>query len=564
MNLIRISCFILLAFSLGCNTKGVIEAVVMQDPAVYQYEKVEFDIVLSQAFENPYDQKDIALNLIFTTPSDTTLLLPSYYESGNSERSLWKARFAPREVGEYSYKVEVLRNGQRVASTHGGPFQVKASQEDGFLHIHDFWTLQFDSGKPFRGIGENIGWEARSFEDPKWTYDYLLPTLASNGANFFRSWMAPNNFPLEWKTVRNTNRYSSTSEYFNPGGIERLDEVVEMADSLGLYMMLAFDSHNTLMEGNQWEDHNYNKLNGGPASTPTEFFTLEASREKYKNRLRYIVARWGYSTSIAAWEFFNEIDNAVFDQDDNILIPHAAVTDWHQEMSAYLKQIDPYDHIITTSLSHREIEGLYDLQDIDLNQMHVYRRTRQIPEEIIMYTKAHNKPFSWGEFGYEWDWNKDFSTMVDEKKHDYKIGLWYGMFSPTPILPMTWWWEFFDEHGMTPYFNAVAEINEHMLQAGGGSFEKLAVSAAEIEAHCVKSGENIYVYLVNHSGASQTAKVTIGATLEEAYILQGFSPETREYKTLQEPLSAAGEIETPALTMEPLQELILILSPKTS
>ena len=154
--------------------------------------------------------------------------------------------------------------------------------------------------------------------------------------------------------------------------------------------------------------------------------------------------------------------------------------------------------------------------------------------------------------------------MVDEKKHDFKIGLWYGMFSPTPILPMTWWWEFFDEHGMTPYFNAVAEINEHMLQAGGGSFEKLAVSAAQIEAHSVKSGENIYVYLVNHSGASQTAKVTIGATLEEDYILQGFSPETREYQTLQDPLITPGEVETPALSMEPLQELILILSPKTS
>ena len=27
----------------------------------------------------------------------------------------------------------------------------------------------------------------------------------------------------------------------------------------------------------------------------------------YKNRLRYLVARYGYSTSVFAWEFFNEV-----------------------------------------------------------------------------------------------------------------------------------------------------------------------------------------------------------------------------------------------------------------
>src|SRR5690606_935446 len=232
---------------------------------------------------------------------------------------------------------------------------------------------KFDSGKPFRGIGENVGLEPRSFSNPKWTYDYLLPRLAANGANFFRAWMAPNNFPLEWKTVRNTKRYSDTDEYFNPGGVQRLDEVVELADSLGLYIMLAFDSHNTLIEDNQWEIHNYNKVNGGPASTPEEFFTLPESRAKYKNRLRYIVARWGYSTAIGAWEFFNEIDNAAFTKGDSIIISHDAIADWHREMAAYLKEIDPYDHIVTTSVSHREIKGLYDMEELDLNQMHIYK-----------------------------------------------------------------------------------------------------------------------------------------------------------------------------------------------
>lgn len=564
MRILKTLWMFILMLTLSCSS-GLIEEHEMLTENVRQFEKAEFQVILNQDFENPYDQKDIALNMKLISPSGDSLFLPSYFESGDQQNSTWKARFAPKETGEYFYHFEVLKNDELIKKSSDGSFQAVASDNDGFLQVKNFWTLEHDSGKPFRGIGENIGWEARSFEDPKWTYDYLLPTLANNGANFFRSWMGPYNFPLEWKKLRDTDRYSDSPEYFNPGAIKRLDEVVEMADSLGLYMMLVFDSHNAVMEDNQWELHNYNKINGGPASTPTEFFTLEESREKYKNRLRYIVARWGYSTSIGAWEFFNEIDNAVFTKSDSIIIPHKAVTSWHKEMSAYLKEIDPYNHIVTTSVSHREIEGLFALEDIDLNQMHVYKRTKQIPEEIIMYTEAFNKAFSWGEFGYEWDWNKDFSTMEKEMIHDYKIGLWYGLFHPTPILPMTWWWEYFDEQGMTPYFKGVAEINEHMLKAGNGSLEMLEITSGEIESYAVRSGENIYIYLVNHTDSEKGASILIEDKLEDMpYTLQSFVPETTVYNTLKENLEKPGLTNLPEVVLQPLEERVLILSPQNS
>jgi len=561
MRIFKIVSLFLLVISMSCSS-GLLEDHEQLTAQIIQFEKAEFKIVLEQDFGNPYDQRDIAVNMKLVSPKGESLFLPCYFESGDSINSIWKAHFASREVGEYSYYFELLKNGEVISESSNGSFRAAASDNEGFLHENNLWTLKFDSGKPFRGIGENIGWEARSFEDPKWTYDYLLPTLANNGANFFRSWMSPFNFPLEWKKVRDTDRYSDTSEYFHPGGIQRLDEVIEMSDSLGLYMMLAFDSHNALMEENQWEINSYNKSNGGPASTPTEFFTLEESREKYKNRLRYIVARWGYSTSIGAWEFFNEIDNAMFTKSDSIIIPHKAVTSWHKDMSRYLKEIDPFDHVITTSVSHREVEGLYALEDIDLNQMHVYRRTKQIPEEILKYTRLYDKPFSFGEFGYEWDWNKDFSIMVEEKIHDYKIGLWYGMFHPTPILPMTWWWEFFDEKGMTSYFRGVAEINKHMLKAGNGSFEMLEISSGETESYSVKSGETIYVYMVNHTSSEQKVTALIENVLGvEVFKLESYDPEHLIYTTIQEHLEKSDLIKLPELVLQPFEELVLILSP---
>src|SRR5690606_23097730 len=144
--------------------------------------------------------------------------------------------------------------------------------------------------------------------------------------------------------------------------------------------------------------------------------------------------------------------------------------------------IDPYGHIVTTSVSHRIIQGLYSVDELALNQMHIYKRTAQIPKGIQRYTQRYNKPFAWGEFGYEWDWNKDFSVIGDEIDFDYKRGLWYGLFSPTAILPMSWWWEYFDERGVTPYVRNVRTISDLMLQAGKGSFEIIVVQAPGVES----------------------------------------------------------------------------------
>jgi hypothetical protein len=530
-----------------------------------QFEKTEFSIAIRAGFANPCDSREVALDLILRTPSGLSVSLPCYYDTGGAVSSVWRARFTPREPGEYSGAFRLSRRGHAPENSAGLTFSAAPSAGDGFLHSHDFWTLKFDSGKPFRGIGENVGWEAREFEDPKYTFEYLLTSLAGNGANFIRSWMCPWSLPLEWKRVSQTKRYSDSDAYFNPGGVRRMDEFIRLADSLGIYIMLALDSHNALIENNQWEINNYNAVNGGPAASPAEFFTLEASRAMYKNRLRYIVARWGYSPAIAAWEFFNEIDNAVFTSspENRVLIPPGAVTEWHDEMSRYLKSIDPYGHIVTTSVSHREIAGMNDLPGLDLNQKHVYKRTGRIRSEILANAAAHRKPCVIGEFAYEWDWNLDFSTIAAELDEDYKRGLWYGLFSPTPVLPMTWWWEFFDARGMTPYLKSVREISDRMMEAGHGSFDSLAVRAPGVESHAVKCGQTIFVCLLNTGKEDAVTRVEFpeitGAGV--SFDIRCFRPSGRKYELLKRAPAANGCPAVPGISLPAMDELILILSP---
>jgi len=480
-----------------------------------QYQKAEWQIALKGSWNNPYEPSDISLDMHITTPSGKKLILPCFYESGNSnEESLWMARFTPREVGTYSYQFELKEDMNVVSALPQAEFTVNASNGKGFLNPHDMWTLQYDNGEPFRGIGENICWESRDnddskhfeqlHEDKRFNYDYMLKKLAANGGNFFRTWMIYWNLPVDWKNVTNNSRYQNSTSPYNESGMKRMDHLVELCDSLGIHMMLALESHVGLM-GDGWKMSSYNIANGGFANTPIEFFTLPEARQQYKNKLRLMVARYGYSPSIGAWEFFNEIDNVMYAGKPEERIPDTVITAWHDEMSSYLKSIDPYQHIVTTSISHRDVAGLNDLAHIDINQKHIYKNTGGIPETLHSYTQKHNKPYIIGESGYEWDWSKNFNDFADEMDSDFKRGLWLGLFNPTPVLPMSWWWEFFENRGMMSYFNSVKEINQTMLAAGKGQYELIDIKANQngLEVYSVKCGNKTFVYLFN-SGESCT------------------------------------------------------------
>jgi hypothetical protein len=480
--------------------------------SILQFQKSEWEISLKAQWKNPYSAADITLDMNILSPSGRKLVLPCFFVSGNSgEISLWKARFTARETGLYSCYFTLMEKGRLVSSSPESKFMVNLSEGKGFLNSNDLWTLKYDNGELFRGIGENICWESRDeddskyfkalHEDKRFNYQYMLSKLKANGGNFFRTWMIYWNLPVDWKIVSNNSRYQNTDAPYNESGMNRLDQLLELCDSLGIHMMLALESHVGYM-GDGWKMSSYYTANGGPAETPLEFFTLPEARQQYKDKLRLMVARYGYSPAIAAWEFFNEIDNAMYNVKPEDQLPASVITDWHNEMSTFLKDIDPYKHLVTTSVSHRDIEGLNDLKNMDINQRHIYKNTAAIPSTINDYTEKYKKPYVIGESGYEWDWSKNFNDFAFEMDLDFKRALWLGLFSPTPVLPMSWWWEFFENRGMMEYFKRINEINHLMLEAGKGRFESFQVKipGEGSKAYGVKCGEKYFIYLCNSAG----------------------------------------------------------------
>ena len=463
-----------------------------QDQAAL-YSRVDFDIQLKGNWENPYRQQEVTLDMMITAPDGSSLVLPCFHVEGESgEVSDWQARFTPRQCGTYSYTFIYKEKGEVESAGCGGILKVVPSEGQGMLNVNDNWTLKFDNGDLFRGIGENICWESRANDDSKffsdlheqadrYNYDYMLPLFADNGGNFIRVWMCGWNFPIDKKDHFNNIRYTATDKPINKSAVERLDHMFDLCENLGIKVMLC--------------------MGAGEARTDENFFTSDEARAEHKNRLRYIIARWGYSTSLAMWEFFNEIDNIQF-RAHGRPIPHEAITSWHAEMAKYVKAVDPYVHIVTTSISHRDVVGMNDVPDMDINQKHIYNNTKDIPNTLHRYTAAHNKPYIIGECGYEWDWSKNFNDFADGMDWDFRKCSWYGLVNPTPVIPMSWWWEFFEDRGMMKYYKPVREISDMMLASGEGSFEELPLKAANAEMYAVKCGQKVFVYFFNDSAKS--------------------------------------------------------------
>ena len=470
------------------------------------YERVDVDVELQGEWSNPYRQEEARLDMVVTAPEGNVIVVPAFFVDGESgSKSRWAVRYTPQQKGQLTYFLRYVQPGLESVSP-SYRLDVREGAGHGILHTADNWTLRFDDGTPFRGIGENICWESRANDDSRYfkqlheqhdrfNYPAMLPKFAANGGNFVRIWMCAWNFPIDKRDGFNNPRYEVCQGPINPSAVRRLDETVELCEQLGVRIMLC--------------------IGAGDARTDHRFFTSEAARAAHRNRLRYIVARWGYSEAIAMWEFFNEIDNIQF-RDRNNPIPAGDIVDWHAHMARYVKSIDAHRHIVTTSISHRDLDGLNSIADIDINQKHIYNQTSVIPETIADYTKTFGKPYIIGEFGYEWDWSRNFDDFADRMDVDFRRGLWYGLFSPTPVTPMSWWWEYFDNRRMQRYFRAPALVCREMIGSGNGSFVPCRASADHGQVFAVTCGTKTYVYLFNDSRhAMRRVQVEASGSLRE-------------------------------------------------
>jgi hypothetical protein len=205
--------------------------------------------------------------------------------------------------------------------------------------------------------------------------------------------------------------------------------------------MLCFGTYGEFTTGGffnegLWKQNPYNAANGGPCAKPEEFWTNPQARALYRQRLRYIAARYGYRTGIQAWEFWNETN---------------APAPWVQEMASYLKgtgpyaksgPADPFGHLVTTTYGD---DAVWKLPEIDFTQSHHYGEGNIPDHAPIVHDDAqrylaYGKPHLMAEFGIDW---RDADRKYDPggKAVNFHNGLWAGALSGDAGGAMLWWWD---------------------------------------------------------------------------------------------------------------------------
>ncbi len=480
--------------SLSDNRPLKLAAVTPDRTRVPRYGKIELRLNLQGTFTNAFDPDEIDVSGRFTAPGGKIVQASGFYFQsythelrGNSEViSLngipeWRIRFAPTQIGKYTLTVTARdRTGAQVQSKPV-EFECVASNDPGFVRISmdDHRYFVFDNGQPYVPIGANVCWAGS-----RGLYDYAdwLPQYGKSGCNYFRLWLGPAwvTFGLE-KTGKPADRFGAGK--FDLATSWRLDKVLDMGAKQGMYAMLCLDSFNELrkkVEGSYpyWEETPQNAANGGPLKEPREFWTNPTMRKLYRDKLRYMVARYGWDTHVLSWEFWNEVD---------IISSSAYVPDevarWHAEMCDYIRSIDPWQHLRTTSFAYSSGKPEIDsLSQMDYVQTHNYG-SRDIAGALSGWQvkkEVYRKPHYVGEFGAD----TEGKANMEANGIALHNGIWSTLLSGSAGTGMLWWWDSRIHPGnlyhhfasLSGFIKGVNFPKESFKHIEGAEFKSLAAS----------------------------------------------------------------------------------------
>jgi len=427
-----------------------LRGVKLSRPSVPVFGKLELDLDLDATYDNPFDPADIDVMATFTGPKEgpatsRPIQVPGFFyqpyvwmgkEPGlrmkTSGPPVWKVRFAPPVAGAWTVKVTARdRSGQVAAKPVS--FKALVGADPGFVRRvpANPYYLQFDNGKPYFAVGENICWDSGGKVN---RYAEWFKSLGAAGGNYCRIWLVRWNMALEWMPGKGSGTYYGVGKYAMDNAW-KLDWVMEQARANGIRCMLCLGYHGELMNvkayfgENCWDESPYNVANGGPCADPKEFWTNEQARKLYQQRLRYYCARYGWDTHVLSYELWNEVN---------------APAPWVKEVGGYLQTHDPNRHLVTTTYGNDEV---WNLPEMDYAQDHSYGSDENRPHTAsaiadlcLRYTNKFAKPFMVGEFGIDW--------KTGDQGHDPKglgtslhDGMWASVMTRSFGTAAVWYWD---------------------------------------------------------------------------------------------------------------------------
>jgi hypothetical protein len=287
--------------------------------------------------------------------------------------------------------------------------------------------------------------------------------MGAAGENWARLWMTHwDGKNLDWVQGK-----KNVPGLLHLDAARKWDEIIRAAEANGLRLQIVLQHHgqySTSVNPN-WKENPWNIQKRGFLKRPNDFFTDPVAIELTKQKYRYIVARWGHSTSIMAWELFNEVEYTdAFEQKQS-----ADIVKWHTDMASFIRNIDPNRHLITTSSLPTD-HPIW--RSMDYYQPHAY------PADLIVTAGGFDtnpsvlpKPIFYGEMG-----SKDDMQLDDGRR--LRSILWPSLMSGGAGSAQYWPWDTVEKNGLYRYFFAAAAF----VKASGLPSRELSVTLPTIES----------------------------------------------------------------------------------
>lgn len=452
--------------------------------SVAVYERIEWSVPVSAIVENPYDPELIEVFALFTGPDSVQVRVPAFYMQPMNQTCTgdcavevlepvgepgWRIRFAPIKAGHWTYEFQVRLNLGLPETVDRGEFDVVSGDAPGFVRVAgNSRYFKFDDGSAYLPIGPNLAWSWDG-GGGVFAYERWLQDVSAAGGNYARLYVdVPWFIGFEWEAP--AGNYDAAQDDF-----WRLDRLLEIAEQQGIYLDIVVLWHQSLANytgvpvlvpsvparadtSADWSDNPYNVLNGGFLTSTTQFFTEQEARLLFRRRLLYLVARWGYSPNVLSWDMLSAADE-VLGYSPTIVLP------WLEEMTAYLRDIDPNHHLITIGSTNAPLE-LLDAPGIDYGQVRYYqRRPIADPEDQVLSVvqllddarRRTERPVLLTEFSLS-----PWYEPADEDPDGVHVmnTMWASLLAGAGGTASSWWWDtYLEPNGLFAHFDSIAAFS---------------------------------------------------------------------------------------------------------
>lgn len=425
-----------------------------------RYQVFEARWSLNQSYRNPFDSDLIACEATFTHEDGSSVTVPAFYtqdyrqyKSAEGEQLQpigmphWAVRFAPRRAGQYTWTISCRDSSGRSLSTPQRRLTVHHREHRGFLQLgSNKRYFAFENGEFFYPLSLNIrsprdernheyyDFELPDKEDGSYVMFEFLNNMSKAGINVGRVWMSPWFGSIEWNA--DELGFHGLGVY-NLQNAHRLDSIFEYARRHDIMIELALNHHGPFTQryDSQWASNPYNEANGGPAQSPRDILTSDACKKLFKQRLRYISARYGAYPNLFCYVLWIEA---------NVVDPRPHVlTSWHRELAPFLKRIDNGRHLVSTEFNNNGYPAIWAQDAIDYTQVAAYNHGGGSIREFLKIARLlrpYDKPAVIEEY-----MGPPSGGHTEVLAHEFHDGLWANWMLPFGGAPMPWWWNFLFE-----------------------------------------------------------------------------------------------------------------------